>query len=251
MKTKEVLAANPGSTEETALDVGQKINLVSYTPYLTVICKGMLTESETIPFEVQTVNDNTLAVNEQVVKQKGVEGSKEITTEYTQKNETVIEKQVMEERITQQPVNQIVSKGPVVKPYTVAYASSRGSGSVSGLRWPFGGYISSSYGYRSGGFHTGMDIAGRTGSPFVAAASGTVVQAGWGGGYGYMILLDHGNGVKTRYGHASKLLVSAGQRVSAGQTIGLVGSTGNATGSHLHFEVIINGSTVNPRNYLP
>jgi murein DD-endopeptidase MepM/ murein hydrolase activator NlpD len=66
-----------------------------------------------------------------------------------------------------------------------------------------------------------------------------------------MILIDHGNGVKTRYGHASKILVSAGQHVNTGQTIGLIGSTGTSTGPHLHLEVIINGNTVNPRNYLP
>jgi murein DD-endopeptidase MepM/ murein hydrolase activator NlpD len=250
MKTKEVLAANPGYTEETALHAGQKINLFSYTPYLTVICKGVLTQSETIPFDVQNVTDDSLAVNEQVVKQQGIEGSKEITTEYTQKNDTIIEKQIIEELITKQPVTQIVSKGPVVKPYSIAYAS-RGTGSVSGLRWPFGGYISSPYGNRSRGFHTGIDLAGRIGSPFTATASGTVVVAGWAGGYGKMILIDHGNGVKTRYGHASKILVSAGQHVNTGQTIGLIGSTGTSTGPHLHFEVIINGNTVNPRNYLP
>jgi Membrane proteins related to metalloendopeptidases len=251
MKTKEVLAANPGNTEETTLQPGQKINLVSNTPYLTVICKGVLTQSETIPFEIQNINDDSLAVNEQVVKQQGIEGSKQIITEYTQKNDTIIEKQIIEEQITKQPVTQIVSNGPVVKPYTIAYASSRGTGSVSGLRWPCGGYVSSPYGYRSRGFHTGIDLAGNSGSPFIAAASGTVVEAGWAGGYGKMILIDHGNGVKTRYAHASTILVSTGQRVDKGQTIGSVGSTGNATGPHLHFEVIINGNTVNPRNYLP
>jgi murein DD-endopeptidase MepM/ murein hydrolase activator NlpD len=251
MKTKEVLAANPGYTEETILHSGQKINLISYTPYLTVISKGVLTKTETIPFEVQNVADDSLAVNEQVVKQQGIDGSKQITTEYTQKNDTIIEKEIIEEQITKQPVTQIVSKGPNVKPYTIAYASSRGTGSVSGLRWPCGGYLSSPYGYRSRGFHTGIDLAGNNGSPFIATASGTVVQAGWAGGYGKMILIDHGNGVKTRYAHASTILVSAGQRVDQGQTIGSVGSTGNATGPHLHFEVIINGNTVNPRNYLP
>ncbi|MDI6880631.1 MAG: M23 family metallopeptidase, partial [Desulfitobacteriaceae bacterium] len=85
----------------------------------------------------------------------------------------------------------------------------------------------------------------------VAAAAGTVVSAGWDGGYGKMILIDHGNGVMTRYAHSSQLLVSVGQRVAKGQTIGLVGVTGNTTGPHLHFEVISNGSTLNPLSYLP
>lgn len=251
MLTKEILAANPGNTEETALHAGQKINVVSYAPYLTFISKGVLTQSETIPYEVQTIIDDSLATNEQVVKQQGIEGSKQITAEYTQKNDVIIEKQIIDEQITKEPVTKIVSKGPIIQPYTIAYASSRGTGSVSGLRWPFSGYISSTYGNRSRDFHKGIDIAGRSGTPFVAAASGRVVEAGWSGGYGNMILIDHGNGIKTRYGHASKILVSIGQRVTKGQTIALLGSTGISTGPHLHFEVIINGNAVNPRNYLP
>ncbi|MDD2233497.1 MAG: peptidoglycan DD-metalloendopeptidase family protein [Desulfitobacteriaceae bacterium] len=251
MLIKDVLAANPGNTEDSVLQAGQKINLISSAPYLTVISKGVLTQSEIIPYEVQTIIDDSLATNEQVVKQQGIEGSKQITVEYTQTNGTIIEKQIIDEQITKQPVTQIVSKGPIIQPYTIAYASSRGTGSISGLRWPFSGYISSPYGNRSRNFHKGIDIAGRSGTPFVAAASGTVVEAGWSGGYGNMILIDHGNGVKTRYGHASKILVSAGQHVTKGQTIALLGSTGISTGPHLHFEVIVNGNAVNPINYLP
>jgi murein DD-endopeptidase MepM/ murein hydrolase activator NlpD len=251
MLIKEILAANPGNSEDTTLQAGQKINVISFAPYLTVISKGVLTQSETIPYEVQTIIDDSLASNEQVVKQQGIDGSKQITAEYTQKNGTIIEKQIIDEQITKQPVNKIVSKGPIIQPYTIAYASSRGSGSVSGLRWPFSGYVSSPYGNRSRDFHKGIDIAGRSGTPFVAAASGTVVEAGWSGGYGNMILIDHGNGIKTRYGHASKILVSTGQHVTKGQAIALLGSTGNSTGPHLHFEVIVNGNAINPKNYLP
>ncbi|NMA69610.1 MAG: M23 family metallopeptidase, partial [Desulfitobacterium sp.] len=134
--------------------------------------------------------------------------------------------------------------------YTVASAGSRGSGVVPALVRPYGGYVSSYYGYRGREFHTGIDYAGPSGSPFVAAAAGKVISAGWQGNYGYCLVIDHGNGVRTRYAHASKLLVSAGQNVSRGQTIGLIGSTGRSSGPHLHFEVIVNGSHVNPRNYV-
>lgn len=251
MKTKEVLAGNPGKSEDSTLKVGQKINLVSITPYLTVISKGVYTGTETIPFDVVSKTDYNVASGQTLVKQQGSDGSKTVTYSYVKENGKNLEKKIIEETITTNPVNQIVAKGPSRAPVTVAYSTSRGSGNVSGLGWPLRAGINSYYGSRWGNFHTGLDIAGDRGDPFVAAADGKVTVSGWGGGFGNMILVDHGNGVVTRYGHATKLLVSAGQQVSKGQTIGLVGSTGNSTGPHLHFEVIVNGDTVNPLNYLP
>ena len=100
--------------------------------------------------------------------------------------------------------------------------------------------------------HNGLDIANKVGTPIYAANSGTVIiaQTGYNGGYGNTILIDHGNGVRTRYGHASKLLVKVGDKVEKGQTIMLMGSTGRSTGPHLHFEVVINGTRYNPLNYI-
>ena len=123
--------------------------------------------------------------------------------------------------------------------------------SVDQMIWPTNATaISSPYGPRSSGFHTGLDINGELGDPIWAALSGTVVSAGWSGNYGNCIVVNHGNGVSTRYAHLSVIGVSAGQAVSQGQTIGLEGSTGNSTGSHLHFEVLINGSSVDPLLYI-
>lgn len=107
--------------------------------------------------------------------------------------------------------------------------------------------ISSHYGYRWGGFHTGTDIDGNLGDPVWASAPGTVVEASWNsGGYGNMVLIDHGNGTQTRYGHLDSIGVSAGQYVNQGDVVGLEGTTGWSTGPHLHYECIIGGSTVNP-----
>lgn len=118
---------------------------------------------------------------------------------------------------------------------------------------PVTGTISSRYGVSSKirvSTHTGLDIATATGTPIKVIADGTVTFAAYSGSYGYLVKVDHGNGVETWYGHTSKMLVKAGQEVKSGDTIALVGSTGNSTGPHLHFEVRINGEHVNPQKYL-
>ena len=115
---------------------------------------------------------------------------------------------------------------------------------------PVSGVLTSRYGYRWGRTHTGIDIGVPTGTPIKASASGTVTFAGWKGSLGNLVVISHGNGIQTYYGHNSKLLVSAGQTVSAGQVIAKAGSTGRSTGSHLHFEIRINGSSINPQSYV-
>ena len=123
--------------------------------------------------------------------------------------------------------------------------------------WPVAGPISSYYGYRTspGGigstFHDGVDIAGDYGTPISATAAGTVTQAGWVGGYGYLVEVKHADGIVTRYGHNSAVLVYEGQHVDQGSMIALMGSTGNSTGPHCHYEVRINGEAVDPMYFLP
>lgn len=114
-----------------------------------------------------------------------------------------------------------------------------------------GGMITSPFGYRTSGFHKGVDIATATGTPIYAAAAGTVTFSGWNStGYGYLVIIDHGNGYQTYYAHCSALYVSAGQYVNQGQNISAVGSTGNSTGPHVHFQVMYNGAVQNPQNYI-
>jgi murein DD-endopeptidase MepM/ murein hydrolase activator NlpD len=122
--------------------------------------------------------------------------------------------------------------------------------SSSGLVWPVSGPVTSSFGWRWGRMHEGIDIGVGTGTPIHAAASGTVIYCGWESGYGNLTVIDHGGNLATAYGHQSSISVACGQQVAQGQVIGAVGSTGHSTGPHLHFEVRVNGAPVDPLGYL-
>jgi murein DD-endopeptidase MepM/ murein hydrolase activator NlpD len=131
-----------------------------------------------------------------------------------------------------------------------AAANAPSTVSSSGMIWPVGGAVTSPFGWRWGRMHEGIDIGVGYGTPIRAAAAGTVVYCGWEGGYGNLVVLDHGGGIATAYGHQSAIAVSCGQQVSQGQVIGYVGSTGHSTGPHLHFEVRVGGNAVDPLGYL-
>ncbi|GGK08338.1 hypothetical protein GCM10010123_42860 [Pilimelia anulata] len=141
---------------------------------------------------------------------------------------------------------------------TAATAATTGTGAVArpagiSQSWTLpvrGANVSSEFGPRWGTEHEGMDFAAGMGTPIHAAKAGVVKKASWYGGYGNAVIIDHGNGVQTLYGHASKLNVKEGQRVSAGQVIAKVGSTGDSTGPHLHFEVHVKDKPINPRPWL-
>jgi murein DD-endopeptidase MepM/ murein hydrolase activator NlpD len=128
--------------------------------------------------------------------------------------------------------------------------SSSTTPSSAGLVWPVSGPVTSPFGWRWGRMHEGIDIGVSYGTPIHAAASGTVIYCGWESGYGNLTVLDHGGNLATAYGHQSSIVVSCGQQVGQGDVIGYVGSTGHSTGPHLHFEVRVNGSPVDPMGYL-
>ncbi len=138
-----------------------------------------------------------------------------------------------------------------------AAPTASGGTSASGFQWPIAARVTSEYGWRihpiygTKRLHAGIDLGAASGTPIAAAAGGTVIHAGTYGGYGNAVIISHGNGISTLYAHQSKIGVSNGQQVGRGEIIGYVGSTGNSTGPHLHLEVRVNGSAVNPRGYMP
>ena len=150
-----------------------------------------------------------------------------------------------------QPPAPTTTRPPAAPTTTATPTTTRPSGGDR-LRWPVSGPVTSPYGPRWGTFHKGIDIGAGMGTPIAAAGSGTIFFSGQMDGYGNVILLDHGNGIVTLYAHQSQLIATKGQYVDTGATIGLVGSTGNSTGPHLHFEVRTgsNGVAVDPMGYL-
>lgn len=216
-------------------------------PVLDVIAEMENTITEPIPFRVNYQKDHSMYKSQKKLLKEGVEGEKEVVYDITLFNGYQSSLQVKNEKTLKEPINALVRIGTKT---TVSRGGRVNYGVVSGKR------ISSLYGYRihpiTGKrlFHDGLDIAANHGNAVYAYTDGRVVQAGWNGGYGISILIDHGNGLKTRYAHLSRLNVRVGQKVQTGQKIGAVGSTGNSTGPHLHFEVIKNGKTQNPLNYI-
>ena len=125
-----------------------------------------------------------------------------------------------------------------------------GAPSASGFIWPVHGVLTSGFGWRWGRMHEGIDLAVSSGTPVVSAAAGTVIVAGWMGGYGNLVVVDHGGGISTAYGHNTSVTVGVGQQVAQGQLIAYSGNTGHSTGPHVHFEVRVNGGAVDPMGYL-
>lgn len=210
-------------------------------PMLAVVTDQTVQFEDVVPFETQTIEDPELYEGTQQVEVAGVDGTKTVVETVSKVNGEVTETQVAQETVETQPVTQVVRVGTKPRPSNV------GTGSF--IR-PYYGAISSRFGPRWSGTHTGVDFCGTQGDPVVAADNGTVEFVGWSGGYGNLVKINHNNGYVTYYAHNSKLLVNVGDTVAKGDTIALLGSTGNSTGPHCHFEVRKNGEIMNPMDYV-
>lgn len=235
--------------ENEHLKLGQQLLIPTSHPYVTVVAKVEGTRVESLPYETKVITSRQLASRQVKVKQEGKEGTKRVTYEVVKKNGTVVSSRILAENVIKKPVDKIVVKGTRAR-YSESYqVASRGIFSLGGS-WltPVFGRITCGYGGYRG--HTGMDIGAKVGTAVRAAKGGQVIFAGYSGGYGKNVVISHGDGIKTRYAHLSKIYVSKGEKVAAGEVIGAVGMTGRTTGPHLHFEVIKNGGFVNPASVL-
>lgn len=244
----ELVALNPDIL--TNCPVGRSVLINKSESYLPVKRIVTITYEETISYATEYIDTSSLYKGQKQTKTSGQNGTRSITADVSYVDGVEIGREILSSEVTAQPVNEVILRGTASLPTT----SGGGNPSKYGLIWPTSGsgrYISSPYGGSRN--HKAIDICyygGAYGKTIVAAHSGTVTYAGWKPSYGYVVFIQSGS-VTTVYGHCSKLAVSTGQTVTQGQYIANIGSTGYSTGPHLHFEVRINGSYVNPASYLP
>jgi murein DD-endopeptidase MepM/ murein hydrolase activator NlpD len=209
---------------------------------LTVCTTELEVYDEDIAYDTTYEDTDTLYEGTTKLKVAGVNGTKQIIARVTKENGAETSRSVLNETVISDPVTEVILNGTQEKPSWTA---------TGHFIYPASGKFSSGFGARWGKKHQGIDIAGSYGSTIVAADGGTVVYAGYNSsGYGYLVKIDHGNGMQTLYGHNSKILVSVGDKVCQGQAIAKMGSTGRSTGNHCHFEIHVNGTAVNPMKYL-
>jgi len=215
---------------------------------LNVRTIAKVTNRVKIPHETKNVKTDKQVIGYSKVTTKGEDGIIERTKEVVKINGKVQSSTKLEDKVIKQQVTEIVTIGTGLKKVKPTYkVNPSGTGFIRPL--PKGSYVVSAY-YGDGRNHKGIDLAADCGTPIFAVLDGTVTYAGYDGDYGYSVVISHSNGMKTRYAHANALCVSAGAKVSRGDMIATVGSTGWSTGNHLHFEIIINGNRVNPGPYI-
>lgn len=239
---KEVLALNSGLSENTMLQIGDEIIITVPQPELTIRTVEQSTYEEAFFGEVEYIYNDSWYTTKSVVLQEEEAGYHEVTAMITKQNGTEQSREIISEVVLKEPVCKKIEVGTQTPPTYIKPLS--------------GGRQTSGYGRRKAPTkgastnHRAIDWATPTGTAIWASCGGTVSVAGWQSGYGYVVYINHPDGNQTRYGHLSKILVSAGQKVKQGQKIALSGNTGRSTGPHLHFELRVNGTPVNPYNYI-
>lgn len=247
MTSKELLAMNPGYDIDK-IQIGEVLTLSAAVPYLTMTVVQREHYVEDVMYDIEYTDTADLYQGDYEVISEGQYGAADVVANVTYVNGEETARTVLSSVTLKEPVTEQQLRGTKERPTWLPTGT---------FRWPTSGRITSTFGGRAspGGIgstnHKGIDIANSYGTAIYAADGGTVVYAGWMSGYGYLVQINHGNGYVTYYGHNSSLLVSVGQKVYKGQQIARMGSTGNSTGNHCHFEIRYNGVAKNPLNYLP
>ena len=225
--------------------VGDELIIQEAVPFLSEQNFTDETYEDVIPSPVEYIETPDLYVGDTRVKEQGEDGLGLFNARATYVNGVEVEREIISTEVLVEPTTTYTYTGTTPRPVT----ASNGY-----FIWPVRGTITSNFGGRNlwgrYDFHLGLDIACPTGTSIKAADGGTVIKAGWNGSYGNLVAIRHDNGYVTYYAHNSSILVSVGQKVYQGQIIARAGSTGNSSGNHCHFEVRVNNTSVNPRNYL-
>lgn len=246
MSVDDLLDMNPGY-DPKLLRVGDVLTISNAVPYLAIVNVERQNYVQDIPYEVEYQDDNTMYQGDYKVLSAGTFGKADVTANVTYINGEETARQIVASVTLSDPVTETQARGTIPRPTWFPTGS---------FRWPCNGTITSYFGRRNTGikgastYHEAIDIANSYGTPIYASDGGTVTYSGWRGGYGYLVIIDHGNGYQTYYGHNSSLVVSVGEHVYKGQQIARMGSTGVSSGNHCHFGILINGTFVNPLNYL-
>ena len=246
MTLDELMDMNPGYDVDL-LRVGDVLTISNAVPYLTVVNVERQRYVSDVPFDVEYEDDNSMYQGDYKVLSPGEYGKADVTVNVTYINGTETERETVASVLLADPVTELQARGTIPRPSWFPTGS---------FRWPCYGTLTSYFGYRNAPTrgastnHGAIDIANSYGTPIYASDGGTVTAAGWQGGLGYAVTINHGNGFETIYGHNSSLLVSVGDHVYKGQQIARMGSTGISTGNHCHFAVKYYGTYVDPLNYL-
>ena len=239
LSIEDIKELNPG-LEETLAD-GSVIHLIQQQPILDVKTVQNTSYQEAVTPPVNEIEDNNLYEGTTQVVDPGCEGVKMVNAQIIKINGQEVDRMVVSESVISAPTPSSVIVGTRPVPTGI------GSGE---FERPYVGVITSRFGSRWGSVHKGIDIGGSTGDPVLSSDEGTVTFAGWNdGGYGYLVILDHGNGYQTYYAHLDEILVQEGYIIEKGYQLGKLGSTGRSTGPHLHFEVRKDGEPQDPETY--
>ncbi len=228
--------------ENSMIRAGDELIIMVPRPELTVERQEEMYYEEDYEADIIYIDNDDWYTTEKKTLQEPSAGHRKVVAIVSFENDKKVGEEIIKEEITYEAIPKIVERGTKIPPSYIKPIS--------------GGRLSSNFGRRkapkrgASTYHKGVDWATPTGTAVVASSGGVVARAGWGSGYGYVVYINHPDGRQTRYGHLSKVLVSTGQTVSQGQKIALSGNTGVSTGPHLHFEILINGSQVNPLKYL-
>lgn len=232
----EIKELNPQIESDDDIYYDDRLNITVPKAALQILVEKQETYKESYNEDVVYQDDDSMFIGETEVVQEGTPGSHVVTDLVTYKDDVESERENLKETVEVAAVAEVVKRGTKSKP-TYMYPVTN---------WN----LTSNFGYRWGRLHAGADVGVPIGTTVRASRAGQVITAGWVGGYGNCVIIDHGDGVTTRYGHLSEVTVSVGQYVDQGQQVALSGNTGRSTGPHLHFEIRINGEAVDPLPYL-